>query len=66
MTIHETRHEILKPQTVSRDQTLTALREDDGQLRERRLEVEDDDTELIDMTIQECNRLLDLRCFLGR
>jgi hypothetical protein len=35
-------------------------------MRERRLEVEDDDTELIDMTIQECNRLLDLSCFLGR
>ena len=35
-------------------------------LRERGLEVEDDDCELIDMTIQECNRLLDLRSFLGR
>ena len=35
-------------------------------LRERGLEVEDDDTELIDLTIQDCNRLLDLRSFLGR
>lgn len=35
-------------------------------LRERGLEVEDDDCELIDMTIQECYRLLDLRSFLAR
>jgi hypothetical protein len=35
-------------------------------LRERGLEVEDDDREIIDMTIRECNRLLDLRSLLGR
>jgi hypothetical protein len=35
-------------------------------LRERGLEVEDDDREIIDMTIRKCNRLLDLRSFLGR
>jgi hypothetical protein len=34
-------------------------------LRERGLEVQDDDCDLIDLTIQECDRLLSLRSFLS-
>jgi hypothetical protein len=33
-------------------------------LREEGLEVQDDDFELIDLVVKECDRLLDLRCFL--
>ena len=35
-------------------------------LREEGLEVQDNDFELIDLMIKECDRLLDLRSFLGR